>query len=137
MYYCKDHDSLMLTQDYEDRLVITGLKAGTVLKFAQEIVKKSLEKEVTPKKKTTTSTKQTLSSSPYVGWMRDSHPLPSPYQGGQLNLNSAELIHLIGRFEHEHLRHGSCTMNSKDVIKLKEKLLDEYYIKVQGRRHKA
>ena len=57
MYYCKDHDSLMLTQDYEDRLVITGLKAGTVLKFAQEIVKKSLEKEVTPKKKTTTSTK--------------------------------------------------------------------------------
>ena len=57
MYYCEDHDSLMLTQDYEDRLVITGLKAGTVLKFAQEIVKKSLEKEVTPKKKTTTSTK--------------------------------------------------------------------------------
>ena len=54
MYYCEDHDSLMLTQDYEDRLVITGLKAGTVLKFAQEIVKKSLEKEVTPKKKTAT-----------------------------------------------------------------------------------
>ena len=46
MYYCEDHDSLMLTQDYEDRLVITGLKPGTVLKFAQEIVKKSLEKEV-------------------------------------------------------------------------------------------
>ncbi len=53
MYYCEDHDSLMLTQDYEDRLVIAGLKPGTVLKFAQEIVKKSLEKEVTPKKKTT------------------------------------------------------------------------------------
>ena len=53
MYYCEDHDSLMLTQDYEDRLVITGLKAGTVLKFAQEVVKKSLENEVTPKKKTT------------------------------------------------------------------------------------
>ena len=46
MYYCEDHDSLMLTQDYEDRLVIAGLKPGTVLKFAQEIVKKSLEKEV-------------------------------------------------------------------------------------------
>ena len=54
MYYCEDHDSLMLTQDYEDRLVIVGLKPGTVLKFAQEIVKKSLEKEVTSKKKTTT-----------------------------------------------------------------------------------
>ena len=55
MYYCEDHDSLMLTQDYEDRLVIAGLKPGTVLKFAQEIVKKSLEKEVTPKKKTTST----------------------------------------------------------------------------------
>ncbi len=53
MYYCEDHNSLMLTQDYEDRLVIAGLKAGTVLKFAQEIVKKSLEKEVAPKKKAT------------------------------------------------------------------------------------
>ena len=53
MYYCEDHDSLMLTQDYEDRLVIAGLKPGTVLKFAQEVVKKSLENEVTPKKKTT------------------------------------------------------------------------------------
>ena len=51
MYYCEDHDSLMLTQDYEDRLVITGLKPGTVLKFAQEIVKKSLEKEVEKTKK--------------------------------------------------------------------------------------
>ena len=55
MYYCEDHNSLMLTQDYEDRLVIAGLKAGTVLKFAQEIVKKSLENEVTPKKKTTST----------------------------------------------------------------------------------
>ena len=46
MYYCEDHDSLMLTQDYEDRVVICGIKPDTVLKFAQEIVKKSLEKEV-------------------------------------------------------------------------------------------
>ena len=53
MYYCEDHDSLMLTQDYEDRLVICGIKPETILKFAQEIVKKSLEKEVTPKKKAT------------------------------------------------------------------------------------
>ena len=50
MYYCEDHDSLMLTQDYEDRLVIGGIKPETILKFAQEIVKKSLEKEVTSKK---------------------------------------------------------------------------------------
>jgi len=53
MYYCEAHDSLMLTQDYEDRLVIGGIKPEIILKFAQEIVKKSLEKEVTPKKKAT------------------------------------------------------------------------------------
>jgi len=51
MYYCEDHDSLMFVKDYEDRLVICGIKPETMLKFAQEIVKKSLEKEVTPKKK--------------------------------------------------------------------------------------
>ena len=78
-----------------------------------------------------------LSPSAFRGRLRDSHPLTHLSYGGQLNLNSAELIHLIGRFEHEHLRHGSCTMHSKDVSNLKEKLLDEYYIKVQGRRHKA
>jgi len=61
------------------------------------------------------------------------HPLLSHYQGGQLNLNSAELIHLIGRFNHINLRPDSCTMSSKDVHTLKEKLLNEYYIKVQGR----
>ena len=55
MYYCEDHDSLMLTQDYEDRLVICGIKPETVLKFAQEIVKKSLEKKVTPRKKATST----------------------------------------------------------------------------------
>jgi len=50
-----------------------------------------------------------------------------------MNLNSAELIHLIGRFNHINLRPTSCTMSSKDVNILKEKLLNEYYIKVQGR----
>tara|TARA_R100001463_G_scaffold3435_1_gene14007 strand:+ start:61 stop:282 length:222 start_codon:yes stop_codon:yes gene_type:complete len=53
MYYCEEHNGLCITQDYEDRVVLTGIKPETVLKFAQEIVKKSLEKEVTPKKKAT------------------------------------------------------------------------------------
>ena len=55
MHYCEDHNGLVITQDYEDRVVLTGIKPETVLKFAQEIVKKSLEKEVTPKKKTTST----------------------------------------------------------------------------------
>ena len=55
MYYCQDHNGLIITQDFEDRVVLTGIKPETVLKFAQEIVKKSLEKEVTPKKKATST----------------------------------------------------------------------------------
>ena len=54
MYYCDEHAGLVVTQDFEDRVVLTGIKPETVLKFAQEIVKKSLEKEVTPKKKAAT-----------------------------------------------------------------------------------
>ena len=54
MHYCEDHNGLVVTQDFEDRVVLTGIKPETVLKFAQEIVKKSLEKEVTPRKKTAT-----------------------------------------------------------------------------------
>ena len=53
MYYNEDHDGLIITQDFEDRIVLTGIEPETVLKFAQEIVKKSLEKEVTPRKKAT------------------------------------------------------------------------------------
>ena len=55
MYYCEDHNGLIITQDFEDRVVLTGIKPETVLKFAQEIVKKSLEKEVTPRKKATST----------------------------------------------------------------------------------
>ena len=55
MYYNEEHNGLIVSQDFEDRVVLTGIKPETVLKFAQEIVKKSLEKEVTPKKKTTST----------------------------------------------------------------------------------
>jgi len=53
IWYCEEHSGLVISRDYEDRVVINGLKPETVLKFAQEIVKKSLEKEVTPKKRAT------------------------------------------------------------------------------------
>ena len=55
MYYNEEHNGLIVSQDFEDRVVLTGIKPETVLKFAQEIVKKSLEKEVTTKKKTTST----------------------------------------------------------------------------------
>ena len=52
MHYCEEHNGLCITQDFEDRIVITGVKPETMLKFAQEIVKKSLEKEVVKSTKT-------------------------------------------------------------------------------------
>ena len=55
IWYCEEHSGLVISRDYEDRVVIDGIKPETMLKFAQEIVKKSLEKEVTPKKKTTST----------------------------------------------------------------------------------
>ena len=53
IWYCEEHSGLVISSDYEDRVVINGLKPETVLEFAQKIVTKSLEKEVTPKKKAT------------------------------------------------------------------------------------
>ena len=54
IWYCEEHSGLVISRDYEDRVVIDGIKPETMLKFAQGIVTKSLEKEVTPKKKTAT-----------------------------------------------------------------------------------
>ena len=54
MHYCEEHGGLVVSQDFEDRVVLTGIKPETVLEFAQKIVTKSLEKEVTPKKKAAT-----------------------------------------------------------------------------------
>ena len=58
MWYCDDHAGLVITQDFEDRVVLTGIKPETVLKFAQEIVKKSIEKQVTKAAKPRKTTKK-------------------------------------------------------------------------------
>jgi len=55
IWYCEEHSGLVISRDYEDRVVIDGVKPETMLKFAQEIVKKDLEKQVAPKKKTTST----------------------------------------------------------------------------------
>ncbi len=52
IWYCEEHSGLVISRDYEDRVVIDGIKPETMLKFAQEIVKKSLEKEVVKSNKT-------------------------------------------------------------------------------------
>ena len=58
MWYCDEHAGLVITQDFEDRVVLTGIKPETILKFAQEIVKKSIEKQVTKASKPRKTTKK-------------------------------------------------------------------------------
>jgi len=58
IWYCEDHSGLVISRDYEDRVVIDGIKPETVLKFAQEIVKKSIEKQVTKAAKPRKTTKK-------------------------------------------------------------------------------
>ncbi len=58
VWYSEDLNSLiMLDGDHQDRVVVGGIKKDCLVKMAQEIVKQSLEKDVTPKKTKTTSSK--------------------------------------------------------------------------------
>ena len=43
LYYCDEHESLIVTQDHQDRLLITGIDKETMLSFAKKLVKKDLE----------------------------------------------------------------------------------------------
>ena len=52
IWYCEEHSGLVISRDYEDRVVINGVKPEVMLKFAQELVKKSLDKEVVKSTKT-------------------------------------------------------------------------------------
>ena len=44
IYYCSDHNMLIMCQDCEDRVLVTGLKEETMLKFAQKLVQDDLDK---------------------------------------------------------------------------------------------
>ena len=57
LFYCEDHDTLIIHDsdhealiirdgDHEDRILIRGLEADSVLKFATEIYKESIEAEI-------------------------------------------------------------------------------------------
>ena len=56
VWYSEEMNALItLDENHQDRVVVGGLNKDSLLRMAQEIVKKSLEKEVTPKKKTTST----------------------------------------------------------------------------------
>ena len=43
LYYCDEHEALIVTRDHEDRLLINGVNKDTMLKFARKLVQKDLE----------------------------------------------------------------------------------------------
>ena len=56
VWYSEEMNALiMVDADHEDRVVVGGINKDSLLTMAQGLVKKSLEKEVTPKKKTTST----------------------------------------------------------------------------------
>ena len=57
IYYCVEHESLIVTQDHQDRLLITGIDKDVMLKFATKLYRDDLNqtlesiKESTPTEK--------------------------------------------------------------------------------------
>ena len=46
IYYCSEHEALIVTRDYEDRVLINGLSKETMLKFARKFYTDSLQDEL-------------------------------------------------------------------------------------------
>ena len=44
VYYCADHNTLIMCDNCEDRVLVTGLKEETMLKFARKLVQEDLDK---------------------------------------------------------------------------------------------
>ena len=44
IYYCEDHESLIVVKDCSDRVLLNGLTKETMLKFARKLVQKDLDK---------------------------------------------------------------------------------------------
>jgi len=44
LYYCEEHNSLIVTRDHEDRVVLSGVDKDTMLSFAQKLYQDDLRK---------------------------------------------------------------------------------------------
>ena len=44
LYYCDEHEALIITRDHQDRLLINGIDKDTMLKFARKLVQEDLDK---------------------------------------------------------------------------------------------
>ena len=63
IYYCDEHEALIVTRDHEDRLLVNGIDSETMLKFARKIVQKDLDQLMSKyeDKETTTKKEETVS----------------------------------------------------------------------------
>ena len=43
IFYCAEHGSLVITEDHQDRLLITGIDKDTMLKFATKLYSDDLK----------------------------------------------------------------------------------------------
>ena len=43
IHYCTEHEALIVTRDYQDRLLINGIDKDTMLTFARKLVQKDLD----------------------------------------------------------------------------------------------
>ena len=43
LYYCEDHDCLLVTPDHSDTIRLHGIDKDTMLKFARKLVQKDLD----------------------------------------------------------------------------------------------
>ena len=50
MYYCADHDGLVLSEDYEDNIRFTGITEKTIIKFVSGLFKHNAELAASLKK---------------------------------------------------------------------------------------
>ena len=50
--YCEEHEGLVISNDWEDRVVFRGIDKETVLEFVEKQYKEHLEKKVTKEKVT-------------------------------------------------------------------------------------
>ena len=44
IYYCAEHEALIVVKDCTDRVLLNGLNQATMLKFARKLVQEDLDK---------------------------------------------------------------------------------------------
>ena len=59
--YCEDHNAMMISRDYEDRIIIRGIDKEVIERFIKNVsTKPSTQQRKTAKRKTQTKTDTTV-----------------------------------------------------------------------------